>query len=259
MMMTSGFSLSPPNSTFLYMTCFLTTITGSNPLDPPRFILRWFTRSVEMDIRGHATLASAHILFSNGLVGSADTVEFSTQSGILTAKRVPLSDSETKEGSFMIELSLPMIPTCEYNSNDVSMFSKALNGATIVDVKGTTTASTIPEALNGVAKAASTDKIIVVLSFWESVMELQPRVGDIMKCPGKVMIVTAAAPQGSPFDFCSRLFAPKLGLNEVKKLTCNFIGATLLFLLVVATNKTSKVFTFTSTSFDWCFCSFKTL
>ncbi|CAH8273356.1 unnamed protein product [Arabidopsis lyrata] len=162
----------------LPMTCFLITITGSNP---PRFILRWFTRFVGMVICGHATLASAHILFSNGLVGSADTVEFFTQ-------------------------------RCEYNSNDVSMFSKALNGATIVDVRGTTTASTIPEALNGVAKAASTDKIIVVLPYWESVIELQPRVGDIMKCLGKVMIVTAAAPQGSPFDFCSRLFAPKLGL-----------------------------------------------
>ncbi|EFH49067.1 hypothetical protein ARALYDRAFT_327516 [Arabidopsis lyrata subsp. lyrata] len=160
----------------LPMTCFLITITGSNP---PRFILRWFTRF--MVICGHATLASAHILFSNGLVGSADTVEFFTQ----------------------IELNLPMIRRCEYNSNDVSMFSKALNGATIVDVRGTTTASTIPEALNGVAKAASTDKIIVVLPYWESVIELQPRVGDIMKCLGKVMIVTAAAPQGSPFDFCN--------------------------------------------------------
>jgi len=62
-----------------------------------------------------------------------------------------------------------------------------------------------------------------VLSSWESVIEFQPRVDDIVKCPGKVMIVTAAAPQGSPFDFCSRLFAPKLGLNEVKKLTCNFV------------------------------------
>lgn len=57
-----------------------------------------------------------------------------------------------------------------------------------------------------------------VLSYWESVTELQPRIDDIMKCPGKVMIVTAAAPQGSAYDFCSRLFAPKLGFNEVNEL-----------------------------------------
>ncbi|CAH8356850.1 unnamed protein product [Eruca vesicaria subsp. sativa] len=161
-----------------------------------------------MDICGHATLASAHVLFSNGLVGSSDIVEFATQSGILIAKRVP------EKGSFLVELSLPEILTCEYNSNDVSMFSKALSGATIVDIKGTTTDSAVLKALNGVAKATSTDKIIVVLSSWEAVAELQPRTDDIMKCPGKVMIVTAAAPEGSVYDFCSRLFAPKLGLIE---------------------------------------------
>ncbi|KAL0845714.1 hypothetical protein Bca101_018960 [Brassica carinata] len=137
-----------------------------------------------MDICGHGTLASAHTLFSNGLVGSSETVEFFTHSGILTAKKV--DDGETK-GSFLIEMNFPVITTCEYRSNDFSMFSKALNGATVVDV---------------------------VLSSWEAVAELQPRTDDIMKCPGKVMIVTAAAPEGSAYDFCSRLFAPKLGLNE---------------------------------------------
>ncbi|KAF8052865.1 hypothetical protein N665_1497s0009 [Sinapis alba] len=192
----------------LPMTCFLIPITGSNPLDPPRFILRWFTRFVEMDICGHATLASAHVLFSNDLVGSSDIVEFATQSGILIAKRVP------EEGSFLVELSLPEILSCEYNSNDVSIFSKALSGATIVDIKGTTTNSTVSKALNGVAKAASTDKIIVVLPSWESVTELQPIRDDILKCPGKMLVVTAAAPPGSAYDFISRVFGPKIGVDE---------------------------------------------
>ncbi|XP_006396511.2 uncharacterized protein LOC18015220 isoform X2 [Eutrema salsugineum] len=205
------------------MTCYLTRTTGSNPLDPPRFILRWFTRFIEMDICGHATLASAHTLFSNDLVGSSDTVEFATHSGILTAKKLPetldyLYDCEANEGSFFIELNLPVIPTCDYYSNhdDVSIFSKALSGATIVDIKGTTTDSTTnSEALNGVAKAASTEKIIVVLSSWESVTELEPRLDDISKCPGKMLIVTAAAPEGSSFDFVSRAFGPKIGVDEI--------------------------------------------
>lgn len=64
-----------------------------------------------------------------------------------------------------------------------------------------------------------------MLSSWESVAELQPRTDEIMKCPGKVMIVTAAAPEGSTYDFCSRLFAPKLGLSEVKKLILHFSWA----------------------------------
>lgn len=192
----------------LPLTCFLIPIPGS---EPPRFLLRWFTAVAEMDICGHATLASAHSIFSNSLVGSSDTVEFSTNSGILTAKR--LSDCDSKR-SFLIEMNFPVITTCEYSSKDVSIFSKALNGATIVDVRETKTDRLIFKPLIGAFKTTSTDQIIVVLSSWESVIEFQPRVDDIVKCPGKVMIVTAAAPQGSPFDFCSRLFAPKLGLNE---------------------------------------------
>ncbi|VVB07055.1 unnamed protein product [Arabis nemorensis] len=119
-------------------------------------------------------------------------VEFLTHSGILTAKK--LDDCEAK-GSFFIELNFPVITTYK-------LVLKPLKGAT---------------------KSTSTDQIMVVLSSWESVTDLQPRIDEIMKCPGKVMIVTAAAPQGSAYDFCSRLFAPKLGLNE-----CTLFISTLL-------------------------------
>lgn len=120
--------------------------------------------SPQVDLCAHATLASAHTLFSNGFVGS-DTVEFLTRSGTLTAKKV----SETlkffgfqETESFLIELDFPVIPTCDYNSNDkLIMFSKALNGATIVDIRGTTTDKIISKAFNGASKASSTDKIIV--------------------------------------------------------------------------------------------------
>ncbi|XP_010542873.1 PREDICTED: uncharacterized protein LOC104815945 [Tarenaya hassleriana] len=177
-------------------TCFLSPIAGSGV---PRFRLRWFTPVTEVDLCGHATLASAHTLFSNGLVDS-DIVEFATISGILTAKRVPdaleFNGGEAKE-SFFIELDFPLIQTCEDNSSDVSMLSKALNGATIVDVK-----------------RSASDRLIVELPSWESVMELQPRMDEIVKCPALGIIVTAAAPTGSAYDFCSRFFAPQLGIDE---------------------------------------------
>lgn len=170
----------------LPLTCFLIPFTNS---DPPRFLLRWFTPVAEvqlaflitaltfshimfqltslslysqMDICGHATLASAHSIFSNRLVGSSDTVEFSTHSGILTAKR--LYDCEAKR-SFLIELNFPVISTREYSSNDVSMFSKALNGATIVDVRRTTANKLVFKALKGDLKHTSTDQIMVCLSY----------------------------------------------------------------------------------------------
>ncbi|XP_023640565.1 uncharacterized protein LOC17890207 isoform X2 [Capsella rubella] len=187
-------------------TCFVTPISGFDA----RFILRWFTPTLEVDLCGHGTMASAHTLLANGLVDS-DKVEFVTQSGILTAKRVPdtlkQNKSKVKGGSFWIELDFPVVPTCEYNYNykDIifSMFSKALNGATIVDVQGTTS-----------DKASSTDKIIVVLPSWEAVAQVQPRMDEMLKCPGKLIIVTAAAPEGSVYDFCSRFFSPKLGVDE---------------------------------------------
>ncbi|CAH8301288.1 unnamed protein product [Eruca vesicaria subsp. sativa] len=196
------------------LTCFVVPITGCHP---PHFLLRWFTPTTEVDLCAHATLASAHTLFSNGLVGS-DTVEFVTRSGILTAKKVSETlnffDFQEKGSSFLIELDFPVIPTYDYNSNDKLMFSKAFNEATIVDIRGTTTDKIISKAFNGASKASSTDKIIVVLQTWESVTELQPRMADILKCPGKIIIVTAAAPDGSVYDFCSRIFAPKLGVDE---------------------------------------------
>nr|BAH20185.1 AT1G03210 [Arabidopsis thaliana] len=171
-------------------TCFLTPIIG----DLPRFRLRWFTPVAEVDLCGHATLASAHVLFSTGLVGS-ETVEFDTLSGILTAKHLK-NDDDGEESS--IELDFPVVPTYEVNyiDDDLSLFSKALNGTTILDVK------------------ATKKDLLVVLSSWEAVIDLKPRLDEISKCPCEGMMVTAAASDGSTYDFCSRYFAPRFGINE---------------------------------------------
>jgi PhzF family phenazine biosynthesis protein len=50
------------------------------------FDLRWFTPKVEVDLCGHATLASAHILWQQGYA-TGDEIRFSTKSGILKANR----------------------------------------------------------------------------------------------------------------------------------------------------------------------------
>ena len=49
----------------------------------------------------------------------------------------------------------------------------------------------------------------------KSVAELKPQFGAIEKCPGRGIIVTAVAPPESGFDFFSRFFCPKFGVNEV--------------------------------------------
>lgn len=185
-------------------TSYLTRITDSTSPNP-RFRLRWFTPAAEVKLCGHATLASAHTLFTTGLVDS-NIIEFDTQSGILTAKKVsdvsPANVSETQNGGahdcFLIELNFPTVPVAEFNSAEVSAISKALNGAQLIDIKRTTTA----------------DDLFVVLPSGKSVIELEPQFDDILKCPGRGLIVSGVAPPDSEFDFVSRFFCPKLTINE---------------------------------------------
>ncbi|XVF32609.1 hypothetical protein REPUB_Repub17cG0097100 [Reevesia pubescens] len=185
-------------------TCYLTRITDS--VSPnPRFRLRWFTPVAEVKLCGHATLASAHTLFSTGLVNS-NIIEFDTLSGILTAKKFPDDNptavSKIQNGGvhecFLIELNFPVVPLTEFNSAEVSAISKALNGAPMIDIKRTTTA----------------DDIFVVLPSGKSVIKMEPQFDDILKCPGRGLIVSGVAPPDSKFDFISRFFCPKYGINE---------------------------------------------
>ena len=62
--------------------------------------LRWFSPTVEVDICGHATLASAHVLWQDGRVGKGDAIRFHTRSGVLGAE---------PDGDW-IELDFPAAP-----------------------------------------------------------------------------------------------------------------------------------------------------
>jgi PhzF family phenazine biosynthesis protein len=55
--------------------------------------LRWFTPTVEVALCGHATLASAHVLWEEGHLSSGEQAHFHTQSGLLTASRAAESGS----------------------------------------------------------------------------------------------------------------------------------------------------------------------
>ncbi|CAK7326018.1 unnamed protein product [Dovyalis caffra] len=184
-------------------TCYLTRIsTDVAVTSNPRFRLRWFTPVAEVELCGHATLAASHALFSNGLVNS-NIIEFDTLSGILTAKKVLqsikpecVSNGEAKE-SFLIELDFPIVPTTEF-SIDAMSISKALNSASIIDLKRTTTS----------------DDLFVVLPSGKDVTKLNPQSDEIRKCPGSGVIVSGVAPPDSGFDFYSRFFCPKVGIDE---------------------------------------------
>ncbi|KAI9080307.1 hypothetical protein K1719_037701 [Acacia pycnantha] len=193
-------------------TCYLTRIANSegpfnliHASSNPRFGLRWFTPVFEVKLCGHATLAAAHTLFSSGLVAFG-IVEFDTLSGVLTAKKIPdvsiarasgLENDENRD-RYHIELDFPVDLPTEFHSIETSQISAALQGVSIVEIKRT--------SIGG--------DLLVEVSSGESVIEFKPQFDAIEKCPGRGIIITAAAPADSGFDFCSRFFCPKAGINE---------------------------------------------
>uniref|UniRef100_A0A9I9DBD9 Uncharacterized protein n=1 Tax=Cucumis melo TaxID=3656 RepID=A0A9I9DBD9_CUCME len=168
------------------------------------------TFSLKIELCGHATLAAAHVLFSTGLVNS-NIIEFSTLSEILTAKKFPdhvnllevnsnvISNGESQD-SYFIELDFPVFSTVELDSAVVvSSISKALNVASIVDIKMCN---------------MNPNRLLVVLPSEKDVVDFQPNYDEIRKCPGAGLIITGVAPAESNFDFYTRHFAPKLGIDE---------------------------------------------
>ena len=73
------------------------------------FSLRWFTPKIEVSLCGHATLASAHILYEIGIIEIDKQIEFDTKSGILTARF-------TNE---QIELDFPQLFVDKCESNEI--------------------------------------------------------------------------------------------------------------------------------------------
>ncbi|TVU22585.1 hypothetical protein EJB05_32295 [Eragrostis curvula] len=174
----------------------------------PRFQLRWFTPVVEcapappfqVELCGHATLASAHFLFTSVLAEHDTVVEFATKSGILTAKKVPAPDGVgvSGEGKLFIELDFPMIDLFECDNAELPSIPKTLNGASIVSVH----------------KSATAGDLIVELSSGKEVADIIPDIHEIKECSGRGVIVTGPAPAGSGYDFFTRFFCPKFGIDE---------------------------------------------
>jgi PhzF family phenazine biosynthesis protein len=153
--------------------------------EPARFRLRWFTPRVEVDLCGHATLASAHVLFA--VIGqSGDRVVFDTRSG-------PLEAARAVDGR--IELNFPARPPVAHGA----------------DAK-------VPALLAGLGKQpeslylgrGSTNYLAVYTSASE-VRALKPDFAALAALGNVRVIVTAP---GEDCDFVSRFFAAGVGIPE---------------------------------------------
>ncbi|EHQ25651.1 PhzF family phenazine biosynthesis protein [Mucilaginibacter paludis] len=145
------------------------------------FGLRWFTPELEIDLCGHATLASAHIIFTE-LGYSGSEIRFETQkAGILTV---------TKDGD-RYTLDFPSRPPQPVAALPMDLI-KALGGKIPVEV----------------LKARD---YLVVYETEEDVRDITPDFNALAKLDTIGVIVTA---EGNEVDFVSRFFAPAAGINE---------------------------------------------
>jgi predicted PhzF superfamily epimerase YddE/YHI9 len=145
--------------------------------------LRWFTPEVEENLCGHATLASAHVLFETGLLAPSATARFQTKSGLLTAVR----EAES------IFLDFPCTPAEAFCPPELAL--KALPISPLYSGK------TRFDLFFEVATEAQ-------------VRDLKPDFALLEAVPYRGVIVTARADAGSPHDFVSRFFAPGCGVPE---------------------------------------------
>lgn len=145
--------------------------------------LRWFTPTTEVDLCGHATLASAHILYEFGFYEEDEQIEFYTKSGTLV--------SSFDNG--IIELDMPR--------RDPKIISA---DQTLINTLG----------VQPIQTAHFDDKLILAeFEFEEQVIDFSPNFKELAKLNYEDILITAKS-ESSKYDFVSRFFAPQLGINE---------------------------------------------
>ena len=146
------------------------------------FGLRWFTPAVEVDLCGHATLASAHVLWETGLLAPDQQARFHTRSGLLLAER---------QGD-LIELDFPAVPCAD--ADPPPGLIEAL-GVTPVYVGRNKFDYLVEVAGEAEVRAATPDH------------------ARLREIPVRGVMVTSRAATPD-YDFVSRFFAPGSGIDE---------------------------------------------
>lgn len=142
--------------------------------------LRWFTPAAEVDLCGHATLATAHALAADGTAGP---YAFHTRSGVLRA--------EVSGGVVTLDF-----PAATLAPTDPAGAAAALGVAVLA------------------AFVTSTDDLLCVLAGERDVAGLRPDIAAIAALGGRGVIATARADPGTGRDVVSRFFAPNVEVDE---------------------------------------------
>lgn len=144
--------------------------------------LRWFTPGIEVELCGHATLASAHVLWEEGHLEPDQQARFSTRSGILTADKV---------GS-QIELDFPAV--AESASDPADGLLEALG-------------------IDAVYVGRNRMDYLVEVASEKILRAMTPNFSQLKSVDVRGIIVTSKASTPG-LDFVSRFFAPNSGIDE---------------------------------------------
>jgi PhzF family phenazine biosynthesis protein len=148
------------------------------------FRLRWFTPTVEVNLCGHATLASAHCLFEDGVGGP---IRFSTRSGVLTVDR-------RADGS--LAMDFPVWAPTQFDA-------------------GSAVANALGVRVEWTGRTSNEAFLLALIGDEGSVRDVSPDLAAVSGLDASVgLIVTAAADPGQGYDFVSRVFAPQAGIPE---------------------------------------------
>ncbi len=147
------------------------------------FDLRWFTPAVEVDLCGHATVASAHVLWEDGHLPPGQPARFHTRSGLLLADR---------RGDW-IELDFP-----------AKRVAAAEAPAELLPALGVTRPAFVGK---------NVFDYLVEVDSEATLRALAPDHSALRKVPVRGVIVTAPS-ANAEFDFVSRFFAPGSGVDE---------------------------------------------
>ena len=149
------------------------------------FELRWFTPAVEVDLCGHATLAAAHALWSEGRAAPGTPIVFHTRSGRLTC---------STDGA-RIELDFPALPVAPEPEDEIARMLEAALG--------------VQPAFCGLSRYDA----LVLVDCGATLRAIEPDFRALAALPVRGVIVTSPADDGR-HDFLSRFFAPAAGIDE---------------------------------------------
>lgn len=149
---------------------------------PDGYRLRWFTPAVEVDLCGHATLASAHVLWEDGHLKAEEVAKFHSKSGVLFAK---------KSGDW-IELDFPATP-----AEPAAAPAELLAGLNVTPLY--------------VGK--NRFDFLIEVESERIVRELRPNYSLLHSIDIRGVMVTSVS-SSDEFDFVSRFFAPGSGIDE---------------------------------------------